>query len=135
VGAAILTIMVSSILYYFIATYGFSGETEAASSSIIQLDSFIGAGLIVEFYYVYQRWEEEWRKKPRKDEPNLIAGFTPSIFGFVLSGLTAIFSTLTLRMEVVGWALGFFMFAIINGVWVTLRLQERLKRLEEENPP
>ncbi len=96
-GAAILTIIVSSILYYFIATYGFSSETEAASSSIIQLDSFIGAGLIVGFYYVYQRWEEEWRKKPRKDEPNLIAGFTPSIFGFVLSGLTAIFSTLTLQ--------------------------------------
>src|SRR6266566_9303764 len=114
-------------------------QIEPASGNIIQLDSFIGGGLIVGFFYFWERWEHLWGEKKRgtnkPKEPNLFKEFIPTVIGFVLSGLLAVWASLTLNLEYVEWALAFFTFGILYSIAFLLDLQDRLRKIEEHLPP
>ena len=138
VGGTIVTIIIGFLIGSFFANLtGTSAERiVSASTAVIQLDSFIVAGFIVGFFYLWERLETIWGKIRKKSfkEPLLIAIFAPiPVVFLVTSGLFAIRATLTGDLMSLAYAIYFLVF----GLWLVFAawsiLQIILRGAERDN--
>lgn len=138
VGGTIVTIIIGFLLVSFFANLtGTSPERiVSASTGVIQLDSFIVAGFIVGFFYLWERLETVWGKIRKKSfkEPLLIAIFAPiPVVFLVASGLFAIRATLTGDLMSLAYAI----YLLVFGLWMVFAawsiLQIILRGAERDN--
>ncbi len=136
----IVTAILEGALYYSFSLLGSidNSRIEPASRAIIELDSFVLGGILVGFFYFWERHESLWGQLPkelREFEPKLPLRPIPTVIGFVLSGLSAIGAILTVSLPLVEWALAFFVFGVSFGVGFWWDVQSILRETEKRVSP
>ena len=138
----IITAILEGALYYGFSLIGSvdNSRIEPASRAIIELDSFVLGGILVGFFYFWERHESLWGQLPKElregqPEPKLPLRPIPTVIGFVLSGLLAIGAILTVSLPLVEWALFCFVLGVSFGVGFWWDVQSILRETEKRVPP
>src|SRR2546422_7137694 len=129
VAGTIVTVTIGGLVVSLFATLSGTSPNRivSASTAVVQLDSFIVAGFIVGFFYLWERLETIWGKIRKKSfkEPLLIAIFAPiPVVFLVVSGLFAIWATLTTELLSLAYAIYFLVFGLwlVFAAWSILQI-------------
>ena len=129
VAGTIVTVTIGGLVVSLFANLSGTSPDRivSASTAVVQLDSFIVAGFIVGFFYLWERLETIWGKIRKKSfkEPLLIAIFAPiPVVFLVVSGLFAIWATLTTELLSLAYAIYFLVFGLwlVFAAWSILQI-------------